>query len=130
MMIGRVNANRGVIIQVAIVGSNKRLSSVRAVIDTGFTRDLTLPKSSIDQLGFAIRGVQEIILGDGSFQDFEMYDGAVIWNGQMRRVEVNAAETDSLIGMGLLEDCKLEIEARLGGEVKITPMSVVPVNLI
>ncbi|MGG6270421.1 hypothetical protein ACQ4M3_37065 [Leptolyngbya sp. AN03gr2] len=45
----------------------------------------------------------------------------------MKRVEINAAETGSLIGMGLLEDYKLEIEARAGGEVKITllPTSVV-----
>lgn len=130
MMTGRVNANRGAIIQVAIVGDNKRLKSVRAVIDTGFTGDLTLPKAIIDELGFMIRGIQEVILGDGSFQDFEMYDGSVIWDGQMRRVEVNAAETDSLIGMGLLEDYKLEIEGRLGGEVKITPLSSAPVNTV
>jgi hypothetical protein len=29
---------------------------------------------------------------------------------------------DSLVGMGLLEGYKLEIEARQSGEVKITPL--------
>jgi clan AA aspartic protease len=126
MITGRVNANREAIIQVAIVGDNKRLRSVRAVIDTGFTGDFTLPKAIIDELGFTIRGIQEVILGDGSFQDFEMYDGSVIWDGQVKRIEVNTAETDSLIGMGLLEDYKLEIEGRPGGEVKITPLFAAP----
>jgi predicted aspartyl protease len=53
---------------------------------------------------------------------FEMYAGSVIWDGQVRRVEVNASETESLIGMGLLEEYKLEIEGRCGGIVKITAL--------
>jgi predicted aspartyl protease len=52
MMSGYVNANWEAIIQVAIVDDNKRLKSVRAIIDTGFTRDLTLPRTVIDELGF------------------------------------------------------------------------------
>ncbi|BAU12951.1 hypothetical protein LEP3755_34870 [Leptolyngbya sp. NIES-3755] len=123
MMIGRVNSNREAIIQIAIVGNNKQLRSVRAVIDTGFTGDLTLPKAIVDELEFPIRGIQEVILGDGSIQDFEMYAGSVIWDGQMRRVEINAAETDSLVGMGLLENYKLEVEGRPGGEVRVTVLT-------
>jgi hypothetical protein len=53
---------------------------------------------------------------------FEMYAGSVIWDGQVRRVEVNASETESLVGMGLLEDYKLEIEGKYGGMVKITAL--------
>lgn len=126
MMSGRVNASREAIIQVAIVGDNKQLRSVRAVIDTGFTGDLTLPKAIIDELGLTIRGIQEVILGDGSLQEFEMCAGSVIWDGQIKRVEINAAETDSLVGMGLLEDYRLEIEGRPGGEVRITSLPRVP----
>jgi predicted aspartyl protease len=88
MILGNVNATREAIIQVAIVGDNKRLRSVSAVIDTGFTEDLTLPKAIIDELGFTIRGIQEVILGDGSLQTFEMYGGSAIWDGQMKRVEI------------------------------------------
>jgi hypothetical protein len=44
----------------------------------------------------------------------------------MREVEINAAETDSLVGMGLLEDYKLEVEARPNGEVRITPLPALP----
>jgi clan AA aspartic protease len=122
MMSGYVNANREAIIQVAIVGNNKQLKSVRAIIDTGFTGDLTLPRNAIDELGLTLRGFQRVILGDGSIQYFEMFVGVAIWDGQMREVEINAAETDSLVGMGLLEDHKLEVEARQNGEVRITPL--------
>lgn len=100
MMSGYVNANREAIIQVAIVGDNKQLKSVRAIIDTGFTGDLTLPRNMIDELGFTLRGFQRVILGDGSTQYFEMFVGAVIWNGQTRAVEINATEADALVGMG------------------------------
>jgi clan AA aspartic protease len=122
MMSGYVNANREAIIQVAIVGDSKRLKSVRAIIDTGFTGDLTLPRTVIDELGFTLRGFQRVILGDGSLQYFEMFVGMVIWDGQIREVEINAAETNSLVGMGLLEDYRLEMEGRPNGEVKITPL--------
>ncbi|MGG6287197.1 hypothetical protein ACQ4M3_37070 [Leptolyngbya sp. AN03gr2] len=80
-MTGRVNANREAILQIAIVGDNKRLRSIRAVINTGFTGDLTLPRAIIDELQFTLQGIQEGILGDGSIQDFEMYAGSIIWDG-------------------------------------------------
>ena len=123
MILGNVTANREAVIQIAIVGDNKRLKSVKAVIDTGFTGDLTLPGAMIAELGFTYRGIQEVILGDGSIQTFEMCVGSVIWDGQVRRVEINAAETDSLIGMGLLEGYKLEIEGIEGGAVTIAALS-------
>ena len=52
----------------------------------------------------------------------EMYAGSVIWDGQIRREEINASETELLSGMGLLEEYKLEIEGRLGGIVKISAL--------
>ena len=130
MISGYVNANREAIIQIAIVGDSKQLKSVKAIIDTGFTGDLTLPRNVIDQLGFTLRGFQRVILGDGSLQYFEMFVGVVIWDGQMREVEINAAETDSLIGMGLLEDYKLEVEGRPNGEVRITSLPASPSNTV
>ncbi len=40
----------------------------------------------------------------------------------MQQLEIHVAETDSLIGMGLLEEYKLEIDVRPGSEVKITSL--------
>lgn len=122
MILGSVNASREAIIQIAVLSDNKQIKSVRAVIDTGYTGDLMLPRAIVNELGLTIRGIQDAILGDGSFTMFEMYAGSVIWDGQARRVEVNASETESLVGMGLLEDYKLEIEGRLGGVVKIAAL--------
>jgi len=122
MILGSVNVSREAIIEIAVLSDNKQIKSVRAVVDTGYTGDLILSRAIVNELGLTIRGIQDAILGDGSFTMFEMYAGSVIWDGQVRRVEVNASETESLIGMGLLEEYKLEIEGRLGGVVKITAL--------
>jgi predicted aspartyl protease len=41
-------------------------------------------------------------LGDGSEVTFEVYAATIIWDGQYRNIPVNEAETDPLVGMGLL----------------------------
>jgi clan AA aspartic protease len=122
MIIGNVNANREAIIQIAVLGDYKNIKSVKAVIDTGYTGDLMLSRAIINELWLTLRGLQDAILGDGSLTMFEMYAGSVIWDGQIRRAEINASETELLIGMGLLEEYKLEIEGRLGGIVKISAL--------
>jgi len=122
MIIGNVNANREAIIQIAVLGDYKNIKSVKAVIDTGYTGDLMLSRAIINELGLTLRGLQDAILGDGSLTMFEMYAGSVIWDGQIRRAEINASETELLIGMGLLEEYKLEIEGRVGGIVKISAL--------
>jgi clan AA aspartic protease len=122
MILGSVNANREAIIQIAVMSDSKQLKSIKAVIDTGYTGDLMLPKAIVNELELPFRGIQEAVLGDGSIKMFGMYVGSAIWDGQIRRIEINASETESLIGMGLLEEYKLEIEGRYGGEVRITAL--------
>ncbi len=123
MILGSVNTNREAVIQIAVLSDSKQVKSVRPVIDTGYTGDLMLPRTTINELGLTFRGIQDAILGDGSLKLFEMYAGSVIWDGKIRRVEVNASETETLVGMGLLEEYKLEIEGRYGGMVRITALS-------
>jgi clan AA aspartic protease len=123
MIIGSVNTNREAVIQIAVLSDSKRIKAVRSVIDTGYTGDLMLPRAIVDELGLFLQAIQDATLGDGSLTTFEMYAGSVIWDGQVRRVEVNASETECLVGMGLLEEYKLEIEGRPGGMVRVTALS-------
>ena len=96
---------------------------MKAVVDTGYTGDLMLPIAVINALQLTRRATQEAVLGDGSIKIFEMYAGNVIWDGKVRRVEINASEAGALVGMGLLEDYKLELEGRSNGQVRITPLA-------
>jgi predicted aspartyl protease len=63
---------------------------------------LSLPREIIDTLNLPWTGIDRGTLGDGSEVTFEVYAATIIWDGQYRNIPVNEAETDPLIGMGLL----------------------------
>jgi clan AA aspartic protease len=119
MILGRVN-NREAIVQIAVMDSSKQSRPIRAVVDTGYTGYLMLPRSILLDLAWQRAGFQEGILGDGSVKRFEVYLGMVIWDGVMRELEINASESEALVGMSLLDGYRIEIEAWSGGEVKLT----------
>lgn len=122
MILGSVNANREAIVQLAVLGNNQQQQGIEAVIDTGYTGFLTLPSTVITALGLTWYMRQEGILGDGRVCMFDVYEASVIWDGQVRTIEVNGAETDPLVGMGLLEGYELKIQGIAGGLVKITAL--------
>jgi clan AA aspartic protease len=122
MILGNVNANREAIIQLAVLGENKKKQGIRAVIDTGYTGCLTLPSSVIKILGLTWYMQQEGILGYGSLCMFNVYEASVIWDGQIRPVEINESDADPLVGMTLLEGFELKIQGVAGGLVTITAL--------
>ena len=122
MILGNVNTSREAIIQLAVLGENKQKQGIRAIIDTGYTGYLTLPSTVIKNLGLTWYMQQEGILGDGSLCMFNVYEASVIWDGQIRSVEINESEADPLVGMGLLEGFELKIQDVASGLVTITAL--------
>jgi clan AA aspartic protease len=123
MILGNVNANREAIIQLAVLGENGQRQGIEAVIDTGYTGFLTLPPTIITALSLTWYTRQEGILGDGSVCMFDVYEASIIWDGQVKTIEVNEAETHPLVGMGLLEGYELKIQGVPGGMVMIAALS-------
>jgi clan AA aspartic protease len=123
-MFGRVNRSREAILKLVIVGDDNLKVAVDAVIDTGFNGDLILPLETISELGLKIQGYQKAILGDGTISQFQVYAATVIWDGARKLVEVNAATSGALIGMGLLEGYKLEVDSIPDGIVAITALEL------
>jgi clan AA aspartic protease len=119
MIIGVVNTHHEATIDLIVQSANGQGHDIDAVIDTGFTGFLTLPTSLIAALGLTWRGYASAVLGDGSLQQFDVYAATVIWDGQARLVEIDAAETDPLVGMGLLYGQEVRIQAIDGGTVTI-----------
>ena len=70
------------------------------------------------------QGYQKATLGDGTISQFRVYAGTVIWDGSRKVVEVNAATSGVLIGMGLLDGYKLEVNATPNGVVTITNLEL------
>ncbi|MCY7337167.1 MAG: clan AA aspartic protease [Chamaesiphon sp.] len=119
MMFGRVNQQREAILKLVIIGDGNSKIAVDAVIDTGFNGDLILPIEIVSELGLVPQGYQKATLGDGTISQFRVYATTVIWDGDRRLVEVNSATAGILIGMGLLEGYKLEVNATPNGDISL-----------
>jgi len=105
-----------------VLGENHLRQAIKAVIDTGYTGFLTLPSAIITTLGLTWYMQEEGILGDGSLCMFNVFEATVIWDGQIKSIEINESETDPLVGIGLLEGYELNIQAFAGGLVTIKPL--------
>ncbi len=123
MMLGNVNSRREAIIHIAALGENNQRQGIKAVIDTGYTGFLTLPSAIITTLELTWFMQEEGILGDGSICMFNVFEASVIWDGQVKSIEINESETDPLVGMGLLEGYELNIQGFAGGRVTIKALS-------
>jgi len=122
MMMGSVNSRREAVIQFVVLGENHQRQAIKAVIDTGYTGFLTLPSAIISKLGLTWYMQEEGILDDGSLCMFNVFEATVIWDGQIKSIEINESETDPLVGMGLLEGYELNIQGFAGGLVTIKPL--------
>ena len=123
MMQGYVNQNYEAMLSL-VVRNGDKLKSITAVIDTGFTGFLSLPIATIRELELSWSYRDRATLGDGSEVLFDIYDGMVIWGGQYREIEINAAETEPLIGMSLLRGYRLQVDTVQGGLVTISELPI------
>jgi clan AA aspartic protease len=123
MMNGIVDQNCEAKIRLVVSNESKQTQVIDAVIDTGFTGFLTLPLTVINSLNLQLYSREEGRLGDGSTCIFDVYSSLVIWDGEYRYIDVNAAETDPLVGMSLLYGYRMQLDAIEGGAVIIQALS-------
>ena len=119
MIEGHVDHNLHAMIRIAVFGPTGRHRMVDAIIDTGFNGFLSLPKADLDELGCESPFWSAVRVGDGRLVETLEYAGVVLWNGMERPIRIDAAETDPLVGMGLLKGYRLTIHADPGGRVEI-----------
>ena len=119
MIEGVVNAAYEPMVTLAVQGPSGRTRETEAVIDTGFTGFLTVTPALVTELGLILEGISRATLADGSEITFDVYDVAVIWDGQPRYVLADVADTTPLVGMRLLDSHNLNIEVESGGRVVI-----------
>lgn len=111
-MIGRVDNSGRSLLEVDLRPSAGAAGSVTDVwVDTGFTGDLVLPKSVIDELTLTKSGSVDAVLADGSQVELNTYTCFLEWFGAERRIEVIANDGDyPLLGVGLLISLELHID--------------------
>ena len=122
MITGHVTAYREAIISLNVRGPRNRERSIDAVVDTGFNGFLTLPSSLIQELGLVWRRRGRAMLADGRDSLFDIYEATVTWNSRPRRIAVDEADCDPLVGMSLLYGCELTVQVVDGGRVVISPL--------
>ena len=90
------------------------------IVDTGFSGSVYLPEDIIANWGLPFVSTVPIALADQSTVTVDVYEAHLIWFGVTMRVPVLAAPAggDSLLGMELLEGCRIELD-RINGEIRI-----------
>jgi len=82
------------------------------VIDTGFSGFLYIPEDTIATWGLSFVSSVPMVLADQSIVIVDVYEATIIWFGVSQRVSVLAGPIgcDSLLGMELLEGCRIELD--------------------
>lgn len=119
---GLVNSDLEPRLNFRLRGQDGLVSVVDALVDTGYSGEISLPISVAKRLG-SIRGLGgRIVLADGTSIPYDSYNVDFEWLGRDRRVAASAMGDDVVIGMGLLSGHALMIEATVGGAVSIVPL--------
>lgn len=121
MIAGVVNDRLDAAVTVSVSATDGRASHVEAVVDTGFSMHLTLPRAVVNRLRLPYAGRMRARLADGSEAAFALFDATIYWDDEWRSVAVAAAETKPLVGMALLEGHNLSVDVHRGGRVLIQP---------
>ncbi len=119
MIEGVVNAAYEPVVVLDVQGPSGQASEIEAIIDTGFTGFLTVTPALETELELALEGTSRATLADGSEVTFDVYDVAVLWDGQPKYVLADAADTTPLVGMRMLDRHNLNIDVEDGGRVVI-----------
>jgi predicted aspartyl protease len=74
-------------------------------------------------LGLGWQSLGRGTLADGTECIFDVYEAEVVWDGKRRRVLIDEADTDPLVGMRLLRGYELNMQVRSRGKVILRRLS-------
>ena len=111
-MIGRIDNTGRALLDIELRQSFDSAGRfVSAWIDTGFTGELVLPQSVIDELGLTLTGTVSAVLADGSQVVLRTFECFITWFDGPKRLEAVANEgACPLLGVGLLLDRRLVLD--------------------
>jgi clan AA aspartic protease len=118
MITGVVKSDEGRI-RLRVKGFRGRQQEVEAIIDTGYTASLILPPALVARLGLRWQSLDRFTLADGSECVLDVYEAKVVWDGQVRTILVDEADSEPLVGMRLLRGHELKMQIRAGGKLTI-----------
>jgi clan AA aspartic protease len=125
MINGIVNADFEPIIPLSICGSDGKVYTQEAIVDTGFNGWLSLPPDLIAELNLKWKRRGRAILGDGTECVFDVYEAVLVWDGNMLTIPIDEADSEPLVGMSLMEGYQLTVQVFEGGHVELSKVKAV-----
>jgi clan AA aspartic protease len=122
MIVGTVNLQREAVIVLRVGGLDGNQCEIQSILDTGFTGSLTLPATIIDALKLPLHSRSSAVLANGHVENFNVYAGVVIWDGEPRAILIQEIDSDPLLGMNLLANHDVRIRVAPGGRIEIAPV--------
>ena len=123
MIRGHVSGDQQALVTVDIMDARSRFQPIEVVLDTGITGYLTLPTESIQELGLPSVGRRTFELANGELFEFEAYLAAVSWHGRLNDALVLRSDSAPLLGMTLLWESRVTLDALTDGEVTIEELN-------
>lgn len=116
---GVVNAAYEAVVPLSLQSPTGHAREIETVVDTGFTGYLTLPPALVQELALPYVTSGWATLADGSEVSFDTFQVTVLWEGKIKEVFADEADTTPLVGMMLMDGYDLSIQVRDGGRVLI-----------
>lgn len=123
-MIRGIFNDREARVPLVVRGQNSKEQGVAAILDTGFSGFLTLPAAVIEELELPWSCRAEGLLGDGTRQVFDLYEGAVHWDDKLREVEVALSASEPLLGIAMIYSHEVHFQAIEDGLVTLEAIQV------
>lgn len=119
MIRGTVFPNRQALVTVELLSANGQFQSFEFILDTGFNGDLSLPSRTIQTLSTGRRTSSLVELADGSRTIGYTWQATALWDNSPRPVLIVESDGEPLLGMGLLWQNRITLEARPFGSLVI-----------
>ena len=122
MINGRVTGAQRILTPLEVQDGNGNWRTLPIALDTGFTGYLALPERYVLRLGLTLDGRRLVSSATQQSAAVRYGYARIVWFGQQRTVRVLQAGTHPLLGMSLLRNHHIAVDAVANGAVSITPL--------
>ena len=119
MISGTVSPDRQARLTIELLSADGQFQPFEFILDTGFTGDLSLPLQVLRQLAVLPEVGLPVELADGSRIIAPTWKATALWDHNPRPVLILESDGEPLLGMGLLWQNRITLEARPYGNVVI-----------
>jgi clan AA aspartic protease len=111
--------DKKIVLPVKFLLSSDTILSVDFVVDTGFNGYLTLPVGAVGAMNLPLFSTTITILADGTRAEIPTHVATIDWHDRELLVPVLAMGTKPLLGIGLLDRCRLVVEFTEDGSIEL-----------